>query len=125
MNKVQKTNNLVELSTDKEHILHRIGSEDYNVIRKIMTFNPDEWEEIAVTDIPPYTKSEYDKKVAELIHARYDADREMSLINNMMESEPTEVHKAEYYEYQAYRAECKLKAKDPSLYVRAEDVPQQ
>lgn len=124
MNKVQKTNNLVELSTDKEHILHRIGSEDYNVIRKIMTSNPDEWEEIAVTDIPPYTKSEYDKKVAELIHARYDADREMSLINNIMEAEPTEVHKAEYSAYQAYRAECKLKAKDPSLYVKAEDVPQ-
>ena len=118
MNKVQKTNNLVELSTDKEHILHRIGSEDYNVIRKIMTSNPDEWEEIAVTDIPPYTKAEYDKKVAELIHARYDADREMSLINNIMEAEPTEVHKAEYSAYQAYRAECKLKAKDPSLYVK-------
>lgn len=124
MNKVQKTNNLVELSTDKEHILHRIGSEDYNVIRKIMTSNPDEWEEIAVTDIPPYTKAEYDKKVAELIHARYDADKEMSLINNIMKAEPTEVHKAEYSAYQAYRAECKLKAKDPSLYVKAEDVPQ-
>lgn len=121
MNKVQKTNNLVELSTDKEHILHRIGSEDYNVIRKIMTSNPDEWEEIAVTDIPPYTKSEYDKKVAELIHARYDADKEMSLINNMMEAEPTEVHKAEYSAYQAYRAECKLKAKDPALYTDNKD----
>lgn len=118
MNKVQKTNNLVELSTGKEHILHRIGSEDYNVIRKIMTSNPDEWEEIAVTDIPPYTKAEYDKKVAGLIHARYDADREMSLINNMMEAEPTEVHKAEYSAYQAYRAECKQRAKDPALYVK-------
>ena len=49
----------------------------------------------------------------------------MSLINNMMEAEPTEAHKAEYLAYQAYRAECKLKAKDPSLYVKAEDVPQQ
>lgn len=85
----------------------------------------DNYEEIAVSDIPPYTKTEYNAKVAELIHERYDADKEMSLINNMMEAEPTEVHKAEYLAYQAYRAECKLKAKDPELYKREESYTRQ
>lgn len=120
MNTTQKSNNLVEISTDSEHILHRIGSEDYSEIRKIMTLNPSDWEEVAVADIPPYTTEEYNAKVAELIHERYSADRETSLINNMLDGEPTEEHAAEYREYQRFRAECKLRAKDPALYVRDE-----
>lgn len=125
MNKTFKPNtDMWELHTDAAHILHRIGSEDYTEIRTIMVKANDveNYEEVALADIPPYTKAEYDKKVAELIHARYDADKEMSLINNMMEAEPTEVHKAEYNAYQAYRAECKQKAKDPALYANDADA---
>ena len=112
------------VSTDNTHILHFKGSDSYSPIKRLTTANPEDWEEIEIGDIPPYTIAEYNAKVAELIHERYDSDKEMSLINNMMEAEPTEAHKAEYRAYQAYRAECKLKAKDPSLYVKAEDVPQ-
>ena len=125
MNKTYREDlNVWIVSTDDNHILHFKGSDNYNPIRKLTTANPEDWEEIAIEDIPPYTIAEYNAKVAELIHERYDSDKEMSLINNMMEAEPTEAHKAEYRAYQAYRAECKLKAKDPSLYVKAEDVPQ-
>ena len=113
------------VSTDNTHILHFKGSDSYSPIKRLTTANPEDWEEIEIGDIPPYTIAEYTAKVAELIHERYDSDKEMSLINNMMEAEPTEAHKAEYRAYQAYRAECKLKAKDPSLYVKAEDAPQQ
>ena len=112
------------VSTDNTHILHFKGSDSYSPIKRLTTAIPEDWEEIAIEDIPHYTIAEYNAKVAELIHERYDSDKEMSLINNMMEAEPTEAHKAEYRAYQAYRAECKLKAKDPSLYVKAEDVPQ-
>ena len=126
MNKTYREDlNVWIVSTDNTHILHFKGSDNYNPIRKLTTANPEDWEEIAIEDIPPYTIAEYNAKVAELIHERYDSDKEMSLINNMMEAEPTEAHKAEYRAYQAYRAECKLKAKDPSLYVKAEDVSQQ
>ena len=119
MNKTYKENiNAWEISTDASHIIHRIGGEDYPTLRRAIVTDPEEWEEVAVDDIPPYTTAEYNNKVAELIHERYDADKEMSLINNMMEAEPTEAHKAEYSAYQAYRAECKLKAKDPALYVK-------
>ena len=119
MNKTYKENiNAWEISSDASHIIHRIGDEDYPILRRAIVADPEEWEEVAVADIPPYTTAEYNAKVAELIHERYDADKEMSLINNMMEAEPTEAHKAEYRAYQAYRAECKQSAKDPALYVK-------
>ena len=125
MNKTYREDlNVWIVSTDNTHILHFKGSDSYSPIKRLTTANPEDWEEIEIGDIPPYTIAEYNAKVAELIHERYDSDKEMSLINNMMEAEPTEAHKAEYRAYQAYRAECKLKAKDPSLYVKAEDVPQ-
>ena len=126
MNKTYREDlNVWIVSTDNTHILHFKGSDSYSPIKRLTTANPEDWEEIEIGDIPPYTIAEYNAKVAELIHERYDSDKEMSLINNMMEAEPTEAHKAEYRTYQAYRAECKLKAKDPSLYVKAEDAPQQ
>lgn len=109
--------NMWELSTDATHILHRIGSEDYTEIRKIMTANPSEWEEVALTDIPPYTKSEYDNKVAELVHERYTADEESALhrkmINAIMSpdtiSAEGSANKAleEYQAYNAYVQGCK------------------
>lgn len=113
--------NMWALDTDEDHILHRTESADYPEIRHTTVRDPDGWEEIAVADIPPYTEAEYNAKVAELIHERYSADRETSLINNMLEVEPTEAHKTEYAEYQRFRAECKLRAKDASLYQREEE----
>lgn len=119
MNKTYREDlNVWIVSTDNDHILHFKGSDNYNPIKRLTTANPEDWEEIAIEDIPHYTIAEYNAKVAELIHERYDADKEMSLINNMMEAEPTEAHRAEYRAYQAYRAECKQRAKDPALYVK-------
>ena len=119
MNKTYREDlNVWIVSTDNTHILHFKGSDSYSPIKRLTTANPEDWEEIEIGDIPPYTIAEYNAKVAELIHERYDADKEMSLINNMMEAVPTEAHKAEYSAYQAYRAECKQRAKDPALYVK-------
>ena len=119
MNKTYREDlNVWIVSTDNTHILHFKGSDSYSPIKRLTTANPEDWEEIEIGDIPPYTIAEYNAKVAELIHERYDSDKEMSLINNMMEAEPTEAHKAEYSAYQAYRAECKQRAKDPALYVK-------
>ena len=123
MEKIYKDDSgMWELATDADHIIHRIGAGSYPEIRKVMVLNPEQWEEIAVADMPPYTEEEYNAKVAELIHERYSADRETSLINNMLELEPTEAHKTEYAEYQRFRAECKARAKDAELYIK--DVPE-
>lgn len=130
MNTTQKTDNLVELSTDAEHILHRIGSEDYTEIRKIMTATPTDWEEVSVADIPAYTKAEYDAEVERLIAEKYSAGEESALkrkmINVLMspdtiseEGEPSKII-AEYQAYNVYVQECKLKAKDPELYNKDE-----
>ena len=125
MNKTYREDlNVWIVSTDNTHILHFKGSDSYSPIKRLTTANPEDWEEIEIGDIPPYTIAEYNAKVAELIHERYDSDKEMSLINNMMEAEPTEAHKAEYRAYQAYRAECKQRAKDPALYVKETPDPE-
>ena len=92
-------------------LIHKKGTEVY---RSNWTMLPGEtidmYEE--VFEKPPYTEAEYKQKVAELIHERYGADEETSLINNMLEDNPTEDHIAEYRAYQAYRAECKAKARE-------------
>lgn len=98
------------ISTDSEHILHRKGSDDYTTIRKAITANPEDWEEIAIEDIPPYTNAEYAAKVSELIHQKYSLDDEIALRANL-EDDPTEKRTNEFAEYLAFRKQCKEEAK--------------
>lgn len=126
----KKSNNMVEITAEGENILHRIGSENYPEIRRIITPNPSEWEEIAVTDIPLYTKAEYDAKVAELVREKYTADEEFALQRKMLNvimspdtiSADGSASKAleEYQAYNTYVQECKARAKDASLYTKDE-----
>lgn len=112
MKKTYKLNlNMWALDTDEAHILHRIGSDDYSPIRHTTVKDPEQWKEIAVADIPPYTEAEYKAKVEELIRERYSASDEFALINNVM-SGATEKRQSEYAEYQEYREECKQRAKE-------------
>ena len=98
------------ISTDNTHILHHKGSDDYTTIRKAITANPEDWEEIAIEDIPPYTNAEYAAKVSELIHQKYSLDDEIALRANL-EDDPTEKRKNEFTEYLAFRKQCKEEAK--------------
>lgn len=98
------------ISTDSEHILHHKGSDDYTTIRKAITANPEDWEEIAIEDIPPYTNAQYAAKVSELIHSRYSLDDEIALRANL-EDNPTEKRTNEFAEYLAFRKQCKEQAK--------------
>lgn len=114
MNKTYKENlNMWALDTDADHILHEIGKDDYQARNRHATVkDPDEWEEIAVGDIPLYNEAEYKAKVEELIRERYTASDEFALINNVMGGSTTEKRRSEYADYQAYREECKLRAKE-------------
>lgn len=98
------------ISTDSEHILHHKGSDDYTTIRKAITANPEDWEEIAIEDIPPYTNAQYAAKVSELIHQKYSLDDEIALRANL-EDDPTEKRTNEFAEYLAFRKQCKEQAK--------------
>ncbi len=83
MNKTYKENlNMWALDTDADHILHRVGSDDYTPIRHTTAKDPDAWEEIAVADIPPYNEAEYKER-----------------------------RQSEYAAYQAYREDCKVRAR--------------
>lgn len=112
-----QNNSMCSLSCDNDHVLHDTRKPEVAEIRRttIMAYDADYWEELPSSAVPPYTEEEYKRKVAELIHQRYDHDDETALINNFV-AEPSEKHHAEYAEYQAYREQCKQQAKDPELY---------
>ena len=111
MNKTFKENiNAWEISTDASHIIHRIGGEDYPILRRAIVTDPEEWEEVAVEDIPPYTNAQYAAKVSELIHQKYSLDDEIALRANL-EDDPTEKRTNEFAEYLAFRKQCKEEAK--------------
>ena len=111
MNKTYREDlNVWIVSTDSNHILHFKGSDNYNPIRKLTTANPEDWEEIAIEDIPPYTNAQYAAKVSELIHSRYSLDDEIALYANLKD-DPTEKRTNEFAEYLAFRKQCKEEAK--------------
>lgn len=103
------------LLIESDGFLHKKGSEDYSEQHGCILADgesPEDYEELEV--LPAYSKEEYDKKVAELIHQRYSADEETALINNFLDGD--EKYIAEYREYQEYRKQCKEYAKNPDLY---------
>lgn len=119
-------NNMLYMSCDSDHILHKIGSEDYSPIRRIVIKNEDEdkWEQVAVSDIPPYTRQEYIDKTISLIREKYTESDEFAIqrkmLNAMMPqtlSEDEAVNDnekaiTEYTEYNQYVESCKAKAKE-------------
>lgn len=122
MNKTYRPDiNMWSLDCDTNHILHKIGNPDYPAIRRTMV-KPEEvelYEEIAVADIPPYTKTEYDNKVAEMVRQRYSESEEFAIqrkvINALLtpmtlSADTAESVMTEYAEYNTYVEQCKLDA---------------
>lgn len=105
-----------QLDTDQGHILHRVGSDDYTEIRHATTKDPEAWEEIAVADIPPYTKAEYKAKIVELIRRRYDQDDENGILRQR-DSKP-----GEFAEYDAYVEQCKAEARQSLAAAKVEQA---
>lgn len=113
MTTTEKTSGIVEISTDHDHILHRKGTDGYSRIRiaTVPATDFNNWEEVALADIPPYTESQYEAKVEELIRTRYSISQEFALINNVM-ANVTEKRQNEYAAYQDYRDQCKRRARE-------------
>ena len=76
-----------ELSCTEEYYLHRKGSELYPACRRlhVKADEVDDWEEILIADIPPYTKAQYRALVVELIRERYDFDKEFEIQRELLE----------------------------------------
>lgn len=117
MEKTYKENlGMWQLDTDQGHILHRVGSDDYTEIRHTVVKDPDAWEEIAVADIPPYTKAEYKAKIVELIRQRYDQDDENGILRQR-DTKPDE-----FAEYDAYVEQCKAEARQSLAAAKVEQA---
>lgn len=126
----QKTinNNLIMLTASEGCVLRRKGGDPHSEIRNatVTIADLDNWEDVPVADIPPYTKAEYDAKVAELVRSRYSESEEFALQRKMLnamlpqpatlsddsDTEPFNAEKAmaEYTEYNTYVEQCKLSA---------------
>lgn len=106
----KKIGSLIEISSSTGFI-HKLGTDLYCKTKILLKGESvSDYEE--VDELPKYTYEEYKQKVIELIRKRYSADDEFALINNIMDVNSTQRQKSEYAEYQAYREECKIKAKE-------------
>ena len=116
MNINYKTTTLAELTAADGYILHRIGNEDYPCITRasIATAQIDQWEELAVADVPRYTSSEYADEVERLIRERYSVSAELAILRQQAEKPD------EYAAYYAFAEQCKRQAKE-NLNNRAEE----
>ncbi len=107
---------MTKLEPSEGGLIHKIGTDVYapNSIMLLPGESVDMYEEVAAR--PAFTDADYKTKVSELIHQRYDLDDEIALLNNVRVEDPKPEHLAEYADYQAYREECKQRAKEPALY---------
>ena len=108
--------NSYHLDTDGDgFILHRIGSDSYSHIHHavVPSADIDNWEEIAIADIPSYTQADYKAKVVELIRQRYSIDDETAILRQR-DTKPEE-----FAAYNTYAEECKAKAR---LIVKNNDI---
>lgn len=102
----RKIGKLTEISATNGY-LHKIGSENYEECKKrilLPSESPSDYEEI--TELPKYTRDEYEKKVSELIRERYSVDAELAILRQR------DMKQTEYEEYNTFAEECKVRAKE-------------
>lgn len=113
-------NNQVFSSEGK--FIRRIGSDAFfKRGTALLSDSASDYEE--VDEIPPFSKAQYDSKVAELVRERYTESEEFAIqrkaINAAFSPSVASADSMALAEYQAYNAfvdDCKLRAKDPQLY---------
>lgn len=143
MQKTTLSDGFVSLRAEEGYKLRKVNYTDPHSDIRQTTIPVEEavlWEEVAVEDMPPYTKAQYDEKVAQLVRARYSESEEFAIqrkmLNVMLNPEPmlldtdadgteatTTSDKAveEYNAYNAYVEQCKADAPQAI----AEDIARQ
>lgn len=115
-----------QVFSDDGKYVHRKGTDLYFKRAMILPSQSiDDFEE--VNELPPYTKTEYDAKVAELVREKYSESEEFAIQRKAINAafSPSPVNKdnkaiSEYREYNEFVEECKQKAKNPKLYSQTE-----
>lgn len=108
MTQTEKQGGRVELVAGEGCFLRRLGSTENCRETKRLTIPAakiDEWEEVSIADIPPYTEAQYEERVTSLIRARYSVSSELAVLRQR-DSKPEE-----FAEYNAFAEECKQQAK--------------
>lgn len=110
MNKTQLPNGQWQLDSADGHILHRIGSDDYTLLRHARVTSLDEWEEISDDEAARLTaaresEAAYKQRIIALIRTRYDQDDETAILRQRY-TKPDE-----FAEYNAFAEQCKARAK--------------
>lgn len=141
MQKTTLSDGFVSLRAEEGYKLRKVNYTDPHSDIQQTTIPVEEavlWEEVAVEDMPPYTKTQYDEKVAQLVRARYSESEEFAIqrkmLNVMLNPEPmlldadgteatTTSDKAveEYNAYNTYVEQCKADAPQAI----AEDIARQ
>ena len=118
-----KIGSLTQLTATQGY-LHKIGTDTY--VKSLVIAKGDSaalYEE--VDELPPYTKAEYDAKVAEMVRQRYSDSEEFAIqrkvINSLLSpmtlsADSAEKVMTEYADYNNYVQQCKADAKNPELY---------
>lgn len=131
------SNGRVEIWTDAAHVIRKKGDSNPTDVRRrrVSADELDQWEEVAVEDMRPYSDEQYNAKVAELVAERYSLTEENAITRKLLfkllhpeastldeSGEDTELPKevAQFEAYNAYVESCKLRAKDAALYVETE-----
>ncbi|MFH8142360.1 MAG: hypothetical protein K1V88_02915 [Muribaculaceae bacterium] len=118
-------NGMVELVADPGKRLHLKDTDIYAAKAPVAPGSVGGWEE--VDSVPAYTKGEYDHLVAAMVRERYSESEEFAIQRKMLHAliAPAPLGEGEdlsgpavdeFAEYNAYVEECKLRAKDASLY---------
>lgn len=113
---------MVMIAASDGYVLRRKGADPHSTIKQttVKAVDLSDWEEVEVSEVPPYTKAEYDAKVSEMVRERYTADEEFAIqrkvINSMLSpmtlsAESTESILTEYATYNNYVEDCKARAK--------------
>ena len=112
MEKTYKPNlDMYAVDTDADHILHRIGSDDYTAIRHIMAKDPDAWEELTEVEVEAAVKTaeakaEYEASVERLIRTQYSVSAELAILRQR-DTKPDE-----FAAYNAFAEQCKARARE-------------
>lgn len=113
---------MVMIAASDGCVLRRKGADPHSTIRQatVKAVYLSDWEEAEASEVPPYTKAEYDAKVAEMVRERYSESEEFAIqrkvINSMLSpmtlsAESTESIFTEYTTYNNYVEDCKARAK--------------
>ena len=117
----EKQNGLVEIAVGNAgNALHLIGTDSYTVNGKasVRAVDVDKWEECPM---PPYSKTEYEAKVAEMVREKYSESEEFALqrkaINAMINPDAIPVDADgtpsvinSFNEYNRFVEQCKQRA---------------